>query len=190
MNWNEAAGILAILKVAYPSYYKGMAQEEMKRAVHLWHRQFQDVDADTVTVAVDDFIRTDTKGFPPVIGQIHAKIRLANTPQELGELEAWALVQKALKDSAYGAEEQFERLPMIVQKTIGRADLLKEWGQLPSAEVGTVIQSHFVRNYRARVKLDEEVAQLSDAGRQRYAQVNERRRNELTGGSNDDHVHE
>ena len=79
---------------------------------------------------------------------------------EMSELEAWAIVRKAIGRSNYYAEEEFEKLPEACKMAVGNPSNLREWAMMDSDQVGTVEQSHFVRNYRTamqRIKEDRRV---------------------------------
>lgn len=60
--------VMAIIKTAYPCYYQN--QNLIDDAITLWSVILKDDDRNTVLQSVYKFIREDTKGFPPVIGQI------------------------------------------------------------------------------------------------------------------------
>ena len=51
-------------------------------------------------------------------------------------------------------------MPEQVQRVVGNPSMIKAWAQLPSEEVETVIQSNFMRSYRARIKNDREFEAL------------------------------
>lgn len=152
MTKKELLGIMAIIQANYPQYYKGKSKEELKPVANLWFDMFKDDDADIVIRAVKIFIAQDTKGFPPVIGQIKDKLLDLTNPNEMTEQEAWNIVKKAVINSGWHAEEEFEKLPPIIQKLIGSPNQLKEWGLMESKNFDTVIGSNFMRSYKARIK--------------------------------------
>lgn len=159
MNQKETAGIMAILKEAYPTYYRNKTKEELMASVNLWADLFSEDPVDLVAMAVKAFIAADTKGFPPVIGQIKQKLQVLTMETPMTEVEAWGFVNKALQDGYYGAKEQFEKLPPIIQKSIGHADRLKEWAM---ADIGDlpVISSNFMRSYKAKLATEMERERL------------------------------
>lgn len=159
---------MAILKAAYPSYYKG---GDMEQAANLWADMFKDDESEVVAAAVKAFIVNDEKGFPPVIGQIKTLVRDLTSPKELTELEAWALVYSALQNSGYNSESEFNKLPPVVQQTVGAPSVLREWARLGTDEVQTVIASNFQRSYRARAKSEREYAALPQATKSFLAQL-------------------
>lgn len=50
------------------------------------------------------------------------------------------------------AERHFDALPPLLQQVIATPSQLAEWEMLKDSEINTVIQSNFMRSYRARAK--------------------------------------
>lgn len=156
MTEQEAAMVMALLKVAYPGYYRGAGEQEARAAVKMWAQMFAEDDASVVAAAVKAYIAADVKGFPPSIGQVREKLRLLTQPEGIPEAEAWALVQRAVSRSGYHAKEEFDKLPDAVKSAVGSAGVLKEWAMAEIDDLSTVIQSNFMRAYRAKAKADAE----------------------------------
>ena len=106
------------------------------------------------------FISGDGKGFPPAIGQIKERIRQITQPEEMTEQEAWALVSKALRNSAYGSEEEFAKLPAELQCVVHDPGQLRQWAMSPAEDVETVIASNFMRSFRAKQKVNKDYMAL------------------------------
>ena len=123
--------------------------------MEIWASAFADYQYKVVECAVKSFILNDTKGFAPVIGEVNDIIHKAKEKNRLNELEAWGMVRKAISNSIYHSKEEFDKLPDVVQKAMGSADNLKEWAVMDTNTVDSVIQSNFLRNYRAAVKRAE-----------------------------------
>ena len=172
MTRDEVTAILAVLKTAYPTFptfYKNMSNEEIEDVIDLWATMFESDSAKIVTEAVRAYIATDTKGFPPVIGQIKEKIREITHPQEMTEMEAWGLVQKALQGALYRGQENYDSLPPMLQKIVGSPNQLREWALMDSETVNSVIQSNFMRSYKAKVVQEKEYAMLPSSTKQLIA---------------------
>lgn len=171
MTRDEATAILAILKTAYPAFYKDMSDEEIDDVINLWAAMFQDDNVKVVTEAVRAYIATDTKGFPPVIGQIKEKIAIImqSQTQTMTEMEAWQRVKAAI--SYYNASENFEELPPILQKIVGSPNVLREWALMDGEVVNSVIQSNFMRSYKAKVAQQKEYAMIPSSTKQLIADL-------------------
>lgn len=146
MTEKETAQIMAVLKVAYPRYYQNLTQEEALQAVKLWHSMLLDYPYEVVQKSVKALIAT-TK-FPPAVSEVIEKIQLLTKPLDLSEVEAWGMVKQALRNGYYHSKEEFEKLPIKIQQTLGRHDVLREWAMAEVDSVDTVIGSNFMRSYR------------------------------------------
>jgi hypothetical protein len=167
LNKSETAKIMATLKMAYPQYYKNMSADELDAAVRLWQDMFDSEPYAEVAAGIKAFMASESKGFPPSIGQVKEKIALLTRPQDaMTEQEAWTLVKKALRNSAYGYLEEYEKLPEAVKSVIGSPSVLREWGQVDMRELDTVVASNFMRSYRARVQHEREYAALPESVKQ------------------------
>ena len=156
MTRQEALAIMAMLKTAYPSFYKDLSKEDLNAAVNLWATMFADDPAYIVTEAVKSLMCT--LKYPPTIADVKEKIAAITHPQTMTEMEAWQLVRQAI--SYYRAEETFAQLPPVIQKIVGSPNTLREWAQMEAETVDSVIQSNFMRSYKARVAHEKEYAML------------------------------
>ena len=160
MTREDTIKILSVLRGAYPAFYRDITKQEAESTIALWESMFDEEPYELVAAAVKAFISGDGKGFPPAIGQIKERIRLITTPEEMTEQEAWALVSKALRNSTYGSEEEFAKLPPEVKSVVHDPGQLKQWAMSPADEVETVIASNFQRSFRAKQKATKEYMAL------------------------------
>lgn len=114
-----------------------------------------------------------TEKFPPTIADIREKAEQITSVKEteMSELEAWAIVRKAIGRSNYYAEEEFEKLPEACKMAVGNPSNLREWAMMDSDQVGTVEQSHFVRNYRTAMQRIKEDRRMPEKVRTAIAEV-------------------
>ena len=145
-----------ILKIAYPNFYKSQSEHERLNSAKLWAAMFADDPADVVAAAVKAFIVTDTKGFPPVIGIIKNKIAGIIRRGQMTEYEAWHEVKKALSNGLYGASEEFEKLPPILQRLVGSPNQLRQWAAMDSGDLESIVGSNFMRSYKARAEYERD----------------------------------
>lgn len=160
MNRTETLAVMSILKAAYPAYYRDMKRQDAEAVVNLWAEMLSDYPADLVAAAVKAHIAGDRKGFPPHIGAIIAAIGDISKPTCLTEGEAWVLVAKALRNSSYGSEKEFAALPETLQRLVGHPSQLREWAMMDAGTVQTVVQSNFLRCYRARMETEKRLAAM------------------------------
>lgn len=170
MTKKEMAEILAIMQANYPDDFRGMSDTAMNAKINLWFMQFRDDEYKEVLAAVMAHIATDTNRFMPPVGVIKAKLVEIRLPEDMTELEAWELVQKALWNSAYNSGEEFAKLPPVVQKLVGSPRQLQEWSALENKAL-TVVASNFQRSYKVRAKNEREFLALPSAVQKTMAQI-------------------
>lgn len=161
MNKVESAKITAVIEKAYQRFYTNYTENDKLLMIELWASIFREDEYAEVSTALRAYIAGDTKGFPPVPGQIR-ELMTKTTCSEgiLPEMDAWAAVRKAIRNANYHAAEEFELLPELVKKVVVSPSNLTEWARLDSEEVSTVIQSNFTRSYRAAVERQKELARM------------------------------
>ena len=164
MTRQEALAVLAILKTAYPTFYKNYSKEDINAAVDLWATMFADDPAHIVTEAVKSLMCT--LKYPPTIADVKEKIAMImqSQTQTMTEMEAWQRVKVAI--SYYNASENFAELPPILQKIVGSPNVLREWALMNGEVVNSVIQSNFMRSYKAKVAQEKERAMLPSSTKQ------------------------
>ena len=112
--------------------------------------------------------------FPPTIAEIRiASAKFMQREEEISDLEAWAVVRRAIGRSGYYWKEEFEKLPALVKKAVGRADNLKDWAGMDMETVDSVIQSQFLRSFRTIKAQDSDLKKLSPILRNRIENASE-----------------
>ena len=156
MTETEVRQLLAMTQAVYPNYNP----PSREAAVNAWLMCLSEYDNNAVMAAFKAYITTDTSGFAPSIGQLLDKLHAIQNPQELNEMEAWSLVSKALRNGYYGAVEEFNKLPPLVQKAVGSPDNLRNWSQTDTNSIENVVQSNFMRSYRLVVNRENEIKKM------------------------------
>lgn len=160
MTREQTLGIMAVLRGAYPSFYRDMPKQEALDVVNLWAEMFADDDPALVAAAVKALIASDTKGFPPHIGAVKEQMRKLTAPGEMSEAEAWTKIKRAISNGLYGSREEFDRLPPLCQKLVGSPSQLRDWAALDSDELNTVVASNVQRAFRTMQQRENETAKL------------------------------
>lgn len=159
MTMDETIGLLGIMKIAYPNFYKNLSSAEAEQTALLWNQMFENDNAKLVTESVKALVCT--LKYPPTIADVKEKMRLITKPPGLTEMEAWNQVKVAIK--YYTASEEFDKLPKLLKKLVGSAGQLREWAHMKPEHVETVVKSNFMRSYTARVKADEQLESLPES---------------------------
>lgn len=152
----------AVLVKAMKAVYSSENFIADKDAFNVWFELLKDLPYEQANLAIQKYMTSEK--FPPTIADIRTKATEIVAPAEesMSELQAWALVQKALRNSGYNSEEEFAKLPEACQRAVGTAANLKEWALMDSDQVATIEQSHFIRNYRTSVQRMKEEARLPE----------------------------
>ncbi len=165
MTRDEAKMLILTMEATFPNYHP----MDITITVNTWAAMLGEYGFQQVQMALKRYVLTDTSGFAPSIGQLVAQMQDIAEGDDLGELEAWSLVSKAIGNSLYHADEEFAKLPPVVQRAVHSAANLKEWSLMDSDTVGGVVQSHLVRNYRAAAKAMRDEAKLPQGFREAIA---------------------
>ena len=107
MTREETVKIMRIICDSYPNY----KPTNLSEIVDVWCMMLSDYTYDEVSIALKAYITSNTSGFAPVIGQLIEMIKTITEGQELNDMEAWAIVSKAIRNSAYNSVEEFAKLP-------------------------------------------------------------------------------
>lgn len=149
MTLEEAAKIVGILEFNYPDTRRHQSDEAYITYIRNWHSFFEHDSFELVEAAVRAYIATSTERFMPNVGQIKEQIRKLTAPEQMSEAEAWTRIKKALSNGLYGAEEEYAKLPPVLQRLVGSPSRLREWAQMDADTVESVIGSNIQRSYRA-----------------------------------------
>ena len=148
MTKRDVAELMTVLQANYPDSFKGQSDVVIEAKVQLWYDFFKDHPKAVVYAAAKAFIATDTKGFMPNIGQINEQMQTLKNPCEMDAAEAWGYVYRALQNSGYGAVEEFEKLPPLIQRVVGSPNQLREWALMDAEILQSVINSNFQKSFR------------------------------------------
>lgn len=150
--------LVTAMKAVYPSE-KFLPDED---AAKVWYALLCDIDYKTLAAAAQRHMMTSP--YPPTI----ADLRKNAAPEidQMSELAAWALVRQAISNSSYHSEEEYRKLPPLIQKAIGNPANLREMASMDVQTVNSVEQSNFLRVYRATVAREKEMLQLSPSMRE------------------------
>ena len=167
MTEKEVRQLLAMTQAVYPNYNP----PSREAAVNAWLMCLSEYDNNVVMAAFKAYMTTNTSGFAPAPGQLIEILQTLTQPSELNELEAWSIVRKALRNCGYNAEQEFAKLPTVVQKTVGTPQQLKIWA-CDSEFNENVVSSNFIKTYRTEVKRATELNKMPNDVRKLIEMVN------------------
>ena len=158
MTRDEAKKIIMAISGLYPNFKPA----DLKLTVDTWAVVLSEYGYKQIESALIAYSATDRSGFAPAPGQLIGLLDMQNQESDLNEMEAWALVSNALRNGYYGAEQEFAKLPETVQKAVGDPGNLRHWAQTDSNSVENVIQSNFMRSYRAVLKREQDMRKMPE----------------------------
>lgn len=158
MTRDETKKIIRIMVDSYPNF----KPSDISETIDVWCMMLDGFSYQQVSVALKAYILSDSSGFAPSIGALVDKIHGMSHPNELNEMEAWSLVSKAIRNGYYGAEEEFEKLPEMVQKAVGNPSNLRAWAHTDEQSIENVVQSNFMRTYRSVAKKQYEQEKIPE----------------------------
>lgn len=184
MTKAEVVKLLYVVKATYNKHFEKMSQHDLDNLILAWESVLSDYTYAEGSIGLKMYLMSDSKGFPPVPGQVIDCINKSTrkTSQSMTALEAWQLVRKATCNSIYNSQEEFDKLPEMVQKAVGNPDNLKAWGQLDRERFETVEQSHFIRAYNALAKRADEESKIPPSLQRLISKVTEQRQIEAHEG--------
>lgn len=153
--------LIMAITVTYPNFHP----KDMTFMVNVWTAMLSEYDGRDVEVAFKRYALTNTSGFAPSVGQIVQEIQNVREDDDPGELAVWSMVSKAIRNSGYHAQEEFDKLPPLVQRVVHSPQNLEEWAMMDTDTVNSVIQSNVIRSYRAAAKSEKEEARLPEGFR-------------------------
>lgn len=163
MTFSETQKILFAINVAYPNY---KPQADPAEVVKLWAAMLKEYPYSKVSAALETFIRTDASGFAPSISQIINIIHMSDFDTDMTAEEAWTLVNKAIQNSVYHAEEEFAKLPESVKRAVGSAENLRTLAQTDIETIQSVEKSHFIRTYNGVIRQEKIKRKIPDPVKQ------------------------
>lgn len=155
MRVEEARKLVAVLMVTYPNY----KPIDVELAAKTWADIAEEYTYEQMDTGLKLYMKSNTSGFPPVPGQIIDIIHNLTDPKELNEMEAWSLVQKAIKRSGSNCVEEFAKLPQLVQKAVGIPGQLQDWALTENLNK-EVIMSNFQRAYKIELQRQKELKKM------------------------------
>lgn len=155
MTRPDVAKMFYMVKAAYPRMFKDYGETDVKNYIDAWCMVFSDITAEQGFAGLKVYLSTEKTGFPPSPGQIMDCIHRLSPDELPNEMEAWNLVDKAVRGAIYNAEEEFAKLPQIVRRAVRSPGRLKEWAVMDINAYRTVEQSNFMRVYRAELEREK-----------------------------------
>lgn len=156
MNKQETQKILAVLMVTYPNFNA----VDISTLTNVWEMVFKDYSYAEVSQALTTYLSTNTSGFAPLPAHL---IDLIHSVRESGSDDnpsaMWDKVMNAIGNATYGANEEFNKLPLAVQRVLGSASALRMMAMNEDFNED-VEKSLFMRTYAEQVKKQKQINRM------------------------------
>lgn len=157
LNKADFRRLTAEISAIYPDAIKD------EFAASIWYRALKDIPYQALQAAFE--LHMQSSRFPPKPADLRANAErlVKNTAESLPSFESiWQQVTRALRNSSYHAEEEFDKLPEIAKEVVVSPENLQKWATMDTSELETVQKSLSRRNYDALANRKVEDAKLSD----------------------------
>lgn len=152
MTEAEVAKLIYVIKAEYPGAFQKYSDEDYKNRISVWQNVLGGYTYEQASAGLNIYLATDTRGFPPSVGQIVDCIYKL-LPDFPNEMEAWHLVMGAVRSGS--TAEAFNKLPAVVRRAVRTPSRLKAWGAMDFKSLNTIEQSNFMRVYRGEVEREK-----------------------------------
>lgn len=154
MTREDTKHLLMMIEAAYPNF----KISDATTLINAWYITLQEFNANEILLALETFKRTDRSGFAPQVGQLIDCVFKAQDSAQMGAVEAWGIVSRAIRNSGYHAQEEFDKLPDICKKVVGSPSQLHNWALTDMVMLETNIARQFQFAYETEAKREREFA--------------------------------
>ena len=169
MTRDEVKKILIVIENTFSTF----KVENKTQTIDVWFSFLQGIPYEVIDNALKAYIATSGSAFAPSIPQLIAMTRKPKELSQIDEVSAWRLVRNAIRRGIYYSDEEFAKLPAIVQLVVGEPSQLKDWALLESETIDSVIQSNFTKRFQSMQKRQNEIEALPEITKNLIGQIGE-----------------
>lgn len=171
MTREETKMIITMLSSVYINEFSRLKEEQVKQMIDTWAVILEDEDANKIATVTKAYLKSNTSAFMPTPAML---INLAYdlfTPKGMTEQEAWNTLYKAICNSGYNAQYEYDHLPLEI-KPLCTPSQLREWGMMNIETLNTVVASNFMRSFKAKEKQRTDYAKLPNETKSLISELN------------------
>lgn len=165
MKRTEMFKLFAAISIYYPS--EKWAADPTDEMIDGWLEPLAKYPAETVYAALKRHVVNSA--YPPKVRDLLTEISLLLPPESKPHMrtveEAFALVLMAVKNSAYHAKEEFEKLPPDIRRRIGSYQVLYDLAVSEDETTMSVFRSTFMKNYGLDIAATEREYLMPDSAK-------------------------
>lgn len=134
-----------VLADAIKTYFPRDNVLPTEHALKLWYMELKDIPYEMAYTALRRYASTSC--FAPTIADIRMGVAEIRDGEVMNESEAWDIVMRAVKRSAWHSEEEFKKLPAVIKRVVRSPQRLLSWALDENFNQG-VESSNFQRAFR------------------------------------------
>lgn len=165
MTEEDTRKLLYTINTIYPNF----KTENPEQTIKVWMDFLEDMDPVAIGASLKVYVRNNTTGFAPSIGQLIQGAYDLKNRAELNASDAWNLVYKAICRSTYYAAEEFAQLPEEIRIAVGSPAQLRAWAS-DSQFNEAVASSNFRRAYATACERKRSEALLPESIKKLFTQ--------------------
>lgn len=147
--------------MALKTYYPKETLLVSDEAMDLWYKALQDIDYCTAEIVLSAWVANNK--WSPAISDIREYATKILQPKQMSEQNAWNCILRAVGNSIYHSDVEFDKLPQILKNLVGSPNQLRIWAMMDTDTLESVVASNFMRSYRIRAKEDQEFDVLPES---------------------------
>ena len=149
MTKEETAKLLSIMKATYSNLHF----DNIQLALEAWWRILEPDDYQLIMDAFVIYARTDTSGFAPTAGKLHMLIADKQT-ETMTDGEVIGMLSLASRNANYGSEQEFNKLPKLLQRIVGSPTTIRNWGIMEKEQLDYTF-NQMARSYKSLVEAEK-----------------------------------
>lgn len=171
MTREETKMIIKMLSSVYRSEFSRLSKEEVSEMLDVWTMLLQDEDANKIATVTKAYLKSNTNAFMPTPAMLINLAYELFTPKGMTEQEAWNTLYKAICNSGYNAQYEYDHLPSEI-KSLCSPTQIREWANMNVDTLNSVVASNFMRSFKATEKQRTDYAKLPNETKTLISELN------------------
>ncbi len=153
MTRDETKVLIGLMMASYPNFNP----PDLTTTIDVWAKALANDDYQMMEDAFVNYLQTDTSGFAPSPGKLRMMIAdrvIEQTTEDDGQVLNMLIM--ASRNASYGFEEEFNKMPPLLQKAVGSPTVIRSWGLIEQDELrytfDRIIRTY--TEYKNRQKID------------------------------------
>lgn len=171
MTREETKMIIKMLSSVYVNEFSKLTEDKVIQMIDVWSMLLEDEDANKIATVTKAYLKSNTNAFMPTPAMLINMAYELFTPKGMTELEAWNIVYRAVCNSGYNAQREYDNLPLDIKRLVTSSQL-REWSMMDSETLNSVVASNFMRSFKVREKQRSDYAKLPNETKNLISELN------------------